>query len=482
MHATIHTARLLALIEQLVDVNRHVVDRTHVWALFRTLMHFPLQRVFTPAHVPDALAERLREAFATRCTPRTVTLPDVTLPLFDAQADGPIVMIAAGPTHSRVVEGVHVSPIADAWTARFEADGHRVVKVDVLPEWLSQHQPRRYPSFAIAQPTASERQSVWPAVRTRWMPALEALFADINAALTPTVGFTLELDDSLTQAVARFVAERETAVHWLGALRPKAVCFVCYYETCYLPIVSACHARGVETVELQHGMNGSIHPAYSHWTALPEDGYDVLPSLFVTWGASSSRNLLRWWPAEQRGHRTLIAGRPSLERATAGSDDHADRLAQYVAGAECRVLITMQDKPLSARQLNEMRECPPEWLWLVRAHPNAARFPAGSAESVMRQLADASIANAMVVPPAMASLEALLRVVDVHVTHHSSCWLEAEEAGVPTVFTLTGADQLFEYELAEGLASYAPDGVGLRSVIETAMAAKAVAASRASSW
>jgi hypothetical protein len=461
VHPTIHTARLFALIEQLIDVNRYVVNGTHVWALFRTAMHFPLQRVFAPEQVSLEVGERLRAAFASRCRAAPVAPGSDIGDVLTHIGDGPIVMVAGGPTHSRVIDALHVSPIADAWTARFESAGHRVLKVDVLPEWLMQHQPRRYPSMAVAQPTAAERQQVLPEVRGQWLPALASLFADINIALAPVVGFTLDLDDSVPTAIARFVAERQTALQWLSRLRPGAVCFVCYYETCYLPIVSACRALGIETIELQHGMNGSIHPAYSHWTAVPERGYDVLPSLFVTWNEGSSRNLLRWWPRGQRGHRVVMGGRPQSASVVSPSGSGA-----AIGGGSRRVLITMQDKALSARQLEEMRACPTDWTWLIRAHPNAARFPAGSAEAVRRQLDQAGIGNAMIVPSESATLEQLLSVVDAHVTHHSSAWMEAAECGVPTVFTLPGADQLFEYELQEGMAVYAPDGVGLRQAIE----------------
>jgi hypothetical protein len=466
MHATIHTARLLALIEQLVDVNQYAVDGTHVWGLFRTAMHFPLQQLFAPANVPDEVAATLRAAFAARCTPQAMAAAMVPHAR-EGSADGPIVMVAGGPTHHRVVDGERVSPIADGWTARLEAAGHRVLKVDVLPEWLAQHQPRRYPSMALAQPTDAERQRGGPVARGRWMPVVEALFAEVSRQLAPVVGFTLDLDDSMPQAIARFVVERETAGRWLDRVRPRAVCFICYYETCYLPLLSACHARGIPTVDLQHGMNGSIHPAYSHWTALPPHGYDVFPSDFLTWGAISSAHLTRWWPAGQGGHRVVVGGRPDLDPSAAPRwQPHAGELQVALARAARRVLITMQDKPISAAQLAEMRRCPADWLWLVRAHPNAARFPAGSAESVQGQLAAAGIGNAMIVPPAVATLEELLSVVDVHCTHHSSSWMEAAMLGVPTVFTLPGADQLFEYELADGLAWYAPDGAGMRAVIE----------------
>jgi hypothetical protein len=248
-------------------------------------------------------------------------------------------------------------------------------------------------------------------------------------------------------------------------MQPRAVLFVCWYETCYLSLISAARQRGIPTVDLQHGMNGTVHAAYTHWTALPATGYDVLPDWFLTWGGPSSDNLRRWWPLQTR-HRALIGGRHDLDPAAPLSDDpQVAALALHSRAAARCILVTLQDQPLDAALLEEMRAAPADWLWLLRPHPSSVRIPEAGAEAATAQLAAAGVRTAVVVPLGLGTLADLLQLAHFHITGTSSSWMDAWVYDVPTAFIHPGAGQLFATEIADGLAYFVPHGRGVNDVI-----------------
>jgi hypothetical protein len=238
----------------------------------------------------------------------------------------------------------------------------------------------------------------------------------------------------------------------LEQVKPSAVFLLCYYETCYLPIISAARALGIPTVDLQHGMNGTMHAAYTHFTALPASGYDVLPDWFFTWGQHSSENITRWWSSPTR-HRVVVGGRWDLDPTSPLSTGEViSGIAERASRSSHRVVITMQDEPFAKELLDAMAASPSDWLWMVRPHPASARYPRASAEALSAQLDAAALHNAVVVPDQAASLADLLALADVHVTWASSSWLDAAVFGVPTVFVHPGAREQFSVELAQGMA------------------------------
>ncbi|MFY7949605.1 MAG: hypothetical protein ACOVRP_10370 [Gemmatimonas sp.] len=470
MHRDVYVAQLSALLEQRVDVNAHVVDGTHVWGFFRAAMYFPLVEAFGPDRVPADMAQRLAAAFDTamrrRGLPMTAVRDNAPVGSMVPPGDGPVVVAASGPSHHRNSHGLHESPVADAWVRLLRADGHAVLKLDLLPSWFTTNQPRRLPGVSLPPVTDLDRHRSAILVKERWVPAIVALFSQIVPILQREVG--IDLSSAVSGLIARavaFVAEREAVGRWLDLVQPRTIAFICYYETCYLSLISAARERGIPTVDLQHGMNGTVHAAYTHWTALPADGYDVLPDWFLTWGEPSSDNLRRWWPAQTR-HRALVGGRHDLDPTAPLTDDTqvAALAARARAAARC-ILVTLQDEPLDPILLAEMRAAPADWVWVLRPHPSSVRIPEASAEAATAQLAAADVRTAVVVPLNVGTLADLMQLADFHITGTSSSWMDAWVYDVPTAFIHPGAGQLFATEIADGLAHFVPNGRGVCALI-----------------
>lgn len=471
MHREVYTSQLLTVVEQQTpDLAQFQVGDTSLWGLFRVLMYFPLREALERDRVSPALAQRLREAFdalpvVARVAREGMHAAPIVVDAAPRQAgasSGPVLVLASGPSHSLTVDGAHISPIADPWIALMEHAGVPWRKVDVEAHWATGQQPRRWPSEVAPPVSVADIHAAADALSAQWLAPLQALGVAIEQTLSRVLGISLAaMYQTFIERVLLFVAAREAAARWLEATRPRAILLLCYYETCYLPIISAARALGIPTADLQHGMNGSVHAAYTHFTIVPDRGYDVLPDWFVTWGPLSSANVTRWWPAPTR-HQVVVGGR--WDRV------HPDATPVVRSApppsASRRLVVTMQDEPFEADVLAAIAAAPAEWQWLVRPHPASARYAGADAASLAAQLAGAGISNAVVVPADAASLPELLTGAQGHVTWASSSWMDAAMHGVPTVFVHPGAGEQFGAEIASGLARHAPLGRDLATIVQ----------------
>lgn len=476
MHRDVYTAQLLAGIERAVDVNAYRVGDTSLWGLFRTLMYFPLREALERDRVSPELAQRLQTAFPDAPRVGHVVPPSTATLARPAFAQGPVVILASGPSHTALTQGHYESAIADAWGGLVREIGASVMKVDVEPWWHTVNQPRRYPSTTVPGPTLDDERAAADEVALQWAPAIHKLFLAMESAVQPSLGISLAgVLEPFLNGVMTFIAQRRAADRWLRASTPSVVLLVCYYETCYLPVISAARALGIPTADLQHGMNGTMHAAYTHFTALPADGYDVLPDWFVTWGAHSSENITRWWTAPTR-HKVIVGGRWDLAVVSSSRGPRLDTVTAMPSGTDgCRIVITMQDEPFDSGLLEAMRAAPTSWRWLVRPHPASARYPQATAAALTAQLQAAQVTTAEVIEDDSATLASLLRQADVHVTWASSSWLDAAVFGVPTVFVHPGATEQFSVELAQRVAFAAPRARGLQALIRGLMTQRPMA-------
>lgn len=470
MHREVYTTQLLTIVEQETPgLAEWQVGGTSLWGLFRVLMYFPLREALERDRVSPALAEALQVRYSALpvITRSASGGPIAGTPRDDARLtrhDGPVFVLASGPSHTTVVDGAHVSPIADPWIDLLERTAIPWRKIDVESHWSAQHQPRRHPSETAPAATVADLHAAAAVLQSEWIAPLQAMGAAIEATLSRTLGLSLvSLYQTFIERALMFVAARAAAARWLEATRPRAILLLCYYETCYLPIISAARALGIPTADLQHGMNGSVHAAYTHFTIVPEAGYDLLPDWFVTWGPLSSANVMRWWPGPTR-HRPVVGGR--WDSASSPSAPDAAAAAAAASGPTARrLVITMQDEPFDAAVLAAIAAAPAEWQWLVRPHPASRRYAGADASSLAAQLAGAGIGNAVVVPADVASLPQLLTGADGHVTWASSSWMDAAMYGVPTIFLHPGAGAQFGVEIASGLARHSPLGRDLAAIV-----------------
>gem|GEM_PF-4072041 len=121
-------------------------------------------------------------------------------------------------------------------------------------------------------------------------------------------------EKSYNDCVEWFFHQRDFYLQLLQRYNPKVVFFVGFDY--HYALVCAAKELGIETVDLQHGVQSGWSPVYNHWQAVPYQGYGLLPDTFWVWGeydAGKIRNTFGNNP-DICGVRPLVGGFPWLDR------------------------------------------------------------------------------------------------------------------------------------------------------------------------
>lgn len=250
-------------------------------------------------------------------------------------------------------------------------------------------------------------------------------------------------------------------------IRPQFVFMKCYYETDSAGLVLAAREAGIRTVDIQHGKQGIFHPMYSHWTAIPEKGYEILPDYFWNWGEESKENILQWMNRKSE-HVPVVGG--NLWMAKWKNEDfyrptvEGKAFAEELKKSQKVILLTMQ--PLDAQEIipaylaEAIRKSPAGWTWLLRRHP----FQKITREELMQAIGETA-ARVETDMASMLPLYFLLKKVNHHVTLWSSTCFEANDFDIPTVIAHDFGKKLYEKQIAAGIFSFAADAEGILRLI-----------------
>lgn len=249
---------------------------------------------------------------------------------------------------------------------------------------------------------------------------------------------------------------REAYARRLAKVMPRLAFVVSYYSLEGMAFTLACRAVGALVVDIQHGVQGPVHPAYAAWPRPPAGGsHELLPDRFWVWSESERDVIDRW--AAGSSHAAIVGDNPWLDVWRSGSEwpgvGAAVRAAEELrrrSAARPVVLVTLQFGLDDREQLNPLRELIAEagkrFTFWVRLHP--VMLP--ERESVRAKLGRAGDFELDL--PSDLPLPALISLIDAHVTHSSSTAIEAAQFGVPSVITTSYGAELFDALLASGMA------------------------------
>lgn len=242
----------------------------------------------------------------------------------------------------------------------------------------------------------------------------------------------------------------------LRRARAKVGFVVCYYDSVGMAFVHACHRVGIPCVDVQHGVQGELHPGYGGWSRMSAGGCSVLPHRFWTWSETDAATIMRWGSRSAGAHEAIVGGNQLMAKML-GNSDPVRRVRDVVraraAGADCNLLVSLQPGRCIPDLIRDaIRVSPPSWRWWVRLHPSmwlrraevAATLPAGSAREFLIDATE-------------FPLYTILQHIDVHLTEASSTVLEAEQLGVPSILLDESGGALYGDQLARGTALSAFD-------------------------
>ena len=236
----------------------------------------------------------------------------------------------------------------------------------------------------------------------------------------------------------------------LRKARPRLAFVVGYYGVEGMAFVLACRDSGIPVVDLQHGVQGAMHPAYAAWPRPTSGQHPLLPNYFWVWSQWECEVIERW--SRHTGHHAVVGGNPWSDIWLEGSswpgvDDACKRAAALKRRTDDRpvVLVTLQFGLSASEQLAPLRQllafATGRLTFWVRLHPVMLE----RREEVREALRSGpSTADAFVLDEASdLPLHALLQQASVHLTHSSTAVIEAANLGVHSVVTSSYGEELF---------------------------------------
>lgn len=270
---------------------------------------------------------------------------------------------------------------------------------------------------------------------------------------------------------ARVAAVAESYGRLLDRIRPRLAFIVSYYNLEGSAFALACRRRGIRLVDLQHGVQGPLHPAYGRLPAPPREGFELMPDRFWVWSQEEA-DTVSAWAGRDGMHRALVGGNLWLDRwlrSDSGMmleiDAKARALRERHAGSKI-VLVTLQWGLAESEQLQPLADLiagsDSSWAWWVRMHP----VMRDQRDSVRAKLAQTGNARVVVDEATDLHLYGLLRHVDVHLTHSSSTVLEALTFGVRSVVTSPYGAEAYPRQIEAGDAVLVESGAdGVRAAL-----------------
>lgn len=236
----------------------------------------------------------------------------------------------------------------------------------------------------------------------------------------------------------------------LDRTRPQIGFVVGYYWDVGFAFDLACRRRSILTVDIQHGSQDGRHEAYNFWSAMPSEGYSILPSIFWTWTEEDADAINSWTRyLEKPWHRGVWGGHPQfaswLDEAhpeTRAFDARIADLKQRHTGT-FDILVALQDLDGYGGVWDSLADVivssPPSWRWWLRRHPWAAyNRGVGIKNLIALQRPNIIIEEAGTLP-----MPALLRNVDAVLSLMSSTAVEAAFFGHRPVFLTEDARMQF---------------------------------------
>lgn len=249
----------------------------------------------------------------------------------------------------------------------------------------------------------------------------------------------------------------------LAIVKPRLACIVNYYSLEGMSFVWACKNLGIPVVDLQHGVQGPLHPAYAGWrvNGIRETTLPLVPDCFWVWSADEA-GVIREWVGNTT-HRPYVGGNPwvnlwkdcahplpEIIRIT----DKGKAIAKRANGKSI-VLVTLQYGLDYAEQLMPLKTlielAAKDYVFWVRLHPLMME----RREEIRHFLDSQSVELDEV---SDLPLPALLPFCNVHVTHSSSTVIEASDYGILSLITSRFGVELFPKQLSAGTAVDASDG------------------------
>ena len=242
----------------------------------------------------------------------------------------------------------------------------------------------------------------------------------------------------------------------LAQLKPRAIFVNLYTEVTTLALSGAAARHGIPVIDIVNGGMGRNHWLYTHWTRLPDAGYECVPDFTWVWDEQMKANIETHFLEGHRHHRVIIGGQPRIEYWLGGGREPlkvSDRgfLAELKRNPFVILVTHQYVNMLPDLFLDALRKTPKEWTWLLRLHPQSKPL-----ESVYSDIVDLyGFSNVIVDAATRAPLFELMECADHLITGFSTTALEAGNFNLDITLTGNLGRELFVDYLEAGLMKHA---------------------------
>ena len=243
---------------------------------------------------------------------------------------------------------------------------------------------------------------------------------------------------------------------WLRRSRPR-LGFVAGTGLPEQAFCLACRELGITSVEVQHGVQGDLHPSYGSWFAVPPEGWETRARVFWSWDEESAAAINRWAVCAPDRHVAMVGGDPWREMWLDDGSELAQSAGELIeerkraVAGERHILVTLSSRGdiVPAAVLDAVRSSPPNWRYWFRLHQvdQAARRLEAA-----RALGPLGVDLELMAFATEAPLHALLRHLDCHITVSlSTVVTEAAALGVLSIACGREAPDYYPAEMAAGM-------------------------------
>lgn len=455
-----NTSDIMALINDLEErfaVDQWTVGGIRIWPVLRIKLSFELFNAYhinsnssktgVPSFINSKIKNFLRFGYAYLVDYRENIRPN---------HHAKVVLVSDGVSFT-CQNKLWYEKFCDPLIDRLETQGISTFLLSLGHSYLT---PRRSPSMFIQ--TKLDFARIKSMLSPAEAPANESLQRDYARYSDYLENMNLDIAVPTLSAVKRYrsilTSMAEVYQRLFHKIKPSLVFIVSYYSMEGMAVNLACRRLNIPVIDLQHGMQGELHVAYARWKRVPLNGYELLPSHFWVWGEDDAGVIKQWSENVSQWHRPIVGGNLWLNEWRFGHSkfitEHDTLLRKVISffPGKQNILVTLQhnlaDEKTLGALLAAMKSTQHMWRWWVRLHPCML----DEREAVRIMLTGHGITDFELDMATNLPLYALLRNIDIHITHSSSVVIEAELFGVPSVIISQYGSEFFPEQIATGWA------------------------------
>ena len=231
-------------------------------------------------------------------------------------------------------------------------------------------------------------------------------------------------------------------------IKPEKILFLSYYG--FDDISAAIYAANklnIKTIDFQHGPQTNVHMAYAHWTKVPREGFNIMPTEYWCWDKKSAASILDW--SAKTEINALIKGQPWLTFCT--------KFYKKTSLESNKILYSLQLFSPST-----MTDVFPETLidaiknldfnWTLRLHPRNSLSSAKILDYLLKK--GGKIERIVVENPKDNPLPMSLLKSRLHITNYSGCLIEAVQMRVPSIIIDSTGEAIYRNYIDGDLVVY----------------------------